>query len=532
MPNPFPPTLHMAAVLFCRFSFPCHFSPIFGISRFSCCINHCFTISSFKSTAKCEGEKHLNQVTAEVSNDFSEDDLQNEDMRALKSEYEIPHPKGLNLYEYVKKLEKTLTTHGGKRAVLKKWSHHLKYNKLKISAAIKSDSPRFIGLTTDLLEQRLNFLAQIGIKGRNALMIALEFPAILSWDSPCFTEMLKVLKDLNCDMLKLMSRTPYVFGLDHSRATENIHKLINAGVTKDTIGKLVSVNPLILSFPLRDEPMEIITLLLDSHKNVQSFRSNGVDEDVNEQEEVLSLLVQSLEKFNKQVNLQDNFKQVICFLQEMQVSPLIIGVKNPMIFSTDIDTLNNALDFFRGKPLLLEMEVIQHLLVSRPDIFVNFASNAITNRVQFISDVVQNPTVLYGLVQTRFLFDVANATVEDVIQWFQDRGIDDKEIANMVSSKNFFYLDKKELTERLQYLLSVDGVMMEDIRKSPACLLKPLTHLKERVEFLKAENPDVLNDSNLEHIMISKTKRFAAEICASTPEHFTEFVQSLAKEEV
>lgn len=528
----------MAAVRLSRFAVPGHFFPSFGIFRLTCRINRCFTTSRFRSSANYKGEKGLNEVVS----DFSEHDshkLRKEDFhhqgsaKASVHRHEIPPPEDLNLYEYVKKLERTYAR--GKGTIMKRWSNllskHLKNNKLNVSAALKPESPRILGLTANLLEERLIFLAQIGITGRDALIIALEFPAILSWDSPSFTEMLKVLKDLNCDIVKLICRTPYVFGLEHSRAIENIHKLETMGLPKDTIGKLVSENPLILSFPFRDDSLEIIALLLESHNGIQS---NGVDEkeDVNEEKAVLSLLLQSLEKFKEQVSSGDNFKQVVGFLHEMQVSPLIIAAKNPTFFNIDINTLISAVEFFRSKPLLLEMEVIQHLLIARTEFFVKFDLKAMTNRVQLIYDIVQSPTVLYNLAQTRFLFDNDNAAIEDIINWFQSKGIDDKEIANLVTSKNFFSLDKRELTERLEYLLSVNGVKMEDIRKNPACLLKPLTHLKARVEFLKANKPDILNESNLCRIMTFRDEHFATEICASTLFRFTQFVQSLTKQEV
>lgn len=486
--------------------------PIFRISRFTCSKNRCCATTSSSSTVNNKDEEGPIKS------------LQKGSAKAPKDEHEIPPPKNLSLYEYVKVLEGTLARRKG--TILKGWSNliarHLKHKKLNITAALQPESPRIIGLTAHLVEERLNFLAEIGIKGRDAVVIAMEFPAILSWDSPNFTTMLKLLNDLNCDIIRLMCKSPYVFGLEYSRATENIQKLETVGLSKDTIGKLVSVNPLILTFPLRDDALEVIELLLDAHNSIQS---NGVDNgDIKEDEAVLNLLLQSFEKLKEQVNLHDNFKRLVRFFQEMQVSPLVIGVKNPAIFNTDIERLISAVEFFRSKPLLLEMDVIQHLLISRTEIFVNFNLEVMTNRVKLIYDVVQSPTVLYNLVQTKFLFDNNNVTIKDLILWFQSKGVDDKEIANLVNSRNFFSLKKRELTERLKYLLSIEGVKMEDITKSPSCLLKPLSHLKARVEFLKANKPDGFNAGDLCRMMTHRDEYFATEICGSTLSNFTQFL--------
>ena len=147
-----------------------------------------------------------------------------------------------------------------------------------------------------------------------------------------------------------------------------------------------------------------------------------------------------------------------------------------MIFHTDIDILHNAIDFLTSKPLLLEMEVIQQLLISRPEIFVSFDNEAMRIRVQSLYDVVQTPTALYNLilVHSSFVFEKSNTKLEDVIQWFQEIGVHDKEIRDLVTLKNFFSLEKRELTEKVTYLLSVKGVTMEAIRKHSTCLLKPL----------------------------------------------------------
>ena len=512
--------------------------PIFRISCFTFGRNRCFMISNLKSTTSVEGEKGLSEVQDKGTATGNDNSSENNDVKLTETEtsrreHKIPPPEDSHLYDYVRKLEKTVAQ--GKGTILKSWSRLTKNprNKnLNVSGGFKSGSLQCLGLTTQLLEKRLNFLEQIGIEGRDALIIAVEFPAILSWDSPNLTKTLQVLTDLNCDIVRLMCRTPYVFGLDFARVTENINKLSNAGVSKSGIGKLVTLHPLILSFPLRDESLDIIRLLFDYHKNVPSD-DVSFEEDVNVDEAVFNLLLQPIEKSHEQVNLEDRFKHVVSFLHEMQVSPLVIAAKNPMIFNTDIETLHSAVEFFTSKPLLLEMEVIQQLLISRSEIFVSFDAETMRNRVQLIYDIVQSPTALYNLilVQSSFVFEKSDTKMEDIIQWFRDTGVDDKKMRDLVSLKNFFSLQKSELTEKVEYLLSVKGVTMEDIKNHPACLLKPLTHLKERVEFLNAEKPDALNSNDLGQIMMTKNKEFASEICGSSLEHFTQFLESMSKNE-
>lgn len=491
--------------------------------------NRFFRISSFNTTSCAEEEKDLRAVDDNRGNNFSENHNMN---RTSTIDKKIPPPGNASLYEYVKTLEGTVAH--GKGTILKSWSRLTKQprNKnLNVSGSLKSGSLNCLGLTTQLLEQRLNFLQQIGIKGKDALIISMEFPAILTWDSPNFSKILKILTDLNSDIIRLMCKTPFVFGLDCARVTENIRKLSAAGVTGDIIGKLVTLHPIILTFPLRDESLNILRLLLDYHENVQSV-DDSFELGMSVEDAVFNLLLQPLEISQEQVDFQDRFKLVVSFLVELQVSPLIIAAKNPMIFHSDIDILHNAIDFFTSKPLLLEMEVIQQLLISRPDIFVSFDNEAMRIRVQSLYGILQTPTALYNLilVHSSFVFEKSNTKLEDVIQWFRDIGVHDKEMRDLVTLKNFFSLEKRELTETVNYLLSVEGVTMETIRKHPACLLKPLLHLKARVAFIDAEKPDALSSKDLGQIMLTKNKEFAHEICGSSLEHFEQFLQSLNKD--
>lgn len=508
------------------------YSKKFQTSRISCLTlgrERFFRISNFKSIANL-GEEAEDKGAVGLDSVPEESDS---NTRTSRNEYKIPPPANSNLYEYVKKLEETVAQRKG--TILKSWSRLTKQprNKnLNVSSGLKSRSPQCLGLTTQLLEERLNFLKQVGIKGKDALIIAMEFPAILSWDSPNFAKMLKVLTDLNCDVIRLMCRTPYVFGLDFARVTENINKLSTVGITEGTIGKLITLHPLILSFPLRDESLDMIRLLLEYHKNVPSV-DNSFKIDVNVEEAVFNLLLQPLEKSQEQVTFQDRFKHVVSFLHELQVSPLIIAARNPTIFHSDVDTLHNTVKFFSGKPLLLEMEVIQQLLISRSEIFVSFDEKAMKNRVQLIYRIVQSPTALYNLIlaHSSFVFEKSDTTMEDIIHWFQDIGIEDKHMRDLVTLKNFFSIEKRELTEKINFLLSVDGVTMDAIKNHPAILLKPLLHLKERVEFLKAKKPDVLNSQDLGQVMLTKNKEFATEICGLSLEHFKQFLESVHKKE-
>ena len=441
--------------------------------------------------------------------------------------YEIPDPGNMDLYEYIKHLESSTTHTRG--VILKTWSRITRNSRNgSISNGFKTRSAHCLGLTTSLLNERLKFLAHIGIRGRDALIIAVEFPSVLTWDSPNFKMMLHVLNDLKCDIVRLLCRNPYVFGLDYTRTRQNLQKLTSCGIPKEALGKVVTHHPIILSFPFSHDSIETVQLILNSHATLQPYGSNN-EKSLAMEEAIVNLLLQPMEKYQQQVNLQENFKQVVTFLQEMQVSPLVIASKNPMIFATNANTLRSAVEFFSNKPLLFELDVIQELLTLRSEVFVNFDKAIMNSRIRLIYNIVQSPTVLYNLLQSSFTFEKSDTKIEEIIQWLRDYGIQDKKIAYLLTLKNFFSLDKRDFVERADYLLTVKGVTLGDIQENPACLLKPLSHLKERIGFLNAENSVGLKNKDLSQVMMSKNKEFAVEVCGSSLEKFIQFLEAREK---
>lgn len=96
----------------------------------------------------------------------------------------------------------------------------------------------------------------------------MEFLVIFLWNLFSFVVMLIFFNDLNCDIIRLMCKSLYVFGLDYSRVIENIYKFEIVGLLKDIIGKVVLVNFLILIFLLRDDVLEVVKFLLEVYNSI------------------------------------------------------------------------------------------------------------------------------------------------------------------------------------------------------------------------------------------------------------------------
>lgn len=89
--------------------------------------------------------------------------------------------------------------------------------------------------------------------------------------------------------------------------------------------------------------------------------------------------------------------------------------------------------------------------------------------------------------------------------------------------KNFFFFEKEELDEKLEYLLLV-GVKVEDVIKYLLCFLKFIVYFKERVEFVKVEKLEVLSNRSFDDVMLLKNEFFVNEVCGLILENYIEFV--------
>lgn len=439
---------------------------------------------------------------------------------------EIPDPGDSSLLEYIKRLEERLACKHA--TVYRGWTRLTARG--GISAAFKPDAfpPQMLGLTPRLLKERLEFLAGIGITGKDALIIAADLPSVLSWNCPTFRDMLQlVVSDLGCNIVKLMSRTPYVFALNYKQAKDNVNKLASVGLSNEIIGHLVDQNPLILAFSFQNESLETIGFMISHHEEPEDVKIGRSH--MGMRELLPRLLTQPFERPGEQMELDENFKKVTLFLKDLQIPPWVIAVSNPKFFNTDVEKLHSALEFLMGRPLFFETELLQKLLIQRSEIFMDFDVLVLKQRIQLAYDILQSPTKLYKLLQTCFFFEGGDTKLEENIKMFREYGLEDRHIAKLMTFKDFFSPEGSDLKDKMKFLLSVQSVTVKRISEYPLCLLKPLPLLQKRVEFLKEVNPEALKKVELKKIFTTEHKEFVSQICGSTMDKYNKVMETFIK---
>ena len=411
--------------------------------------------------------------------------------------------------------------------VMKHWTRTtLRGGTSKILTSSSLTKAQVLGFTTSILIERLEFLKSCGIEGKDALVIAIDFPCFLEWDGPEFREMLQILKSLGCNITKHLAKNPLIFSLNLDRSLDNVQKLQDAGVPDRVIGKIVDHNPLVLAYPFTSYALEMINFMAQEGEIAEKLRTNRTY--ISLEEFLIKLLSQPLDKPRKQAVFGENFRGAAHFLKELQVSSRLLVLSCPEFFNTDPHRLNDALMFFMGKPLLFETELVQGLVINRPEIFINFNLEQANRSLNLAASILQNPLKLYWLLQNCYFFEEEGNQLESKIEMFREHGFEDNHIAQILTYKHFFAPKGRDLKERMQFLLSNEEITVDRIAEYPLCLLLSLDNLRTRIAFVKSKNPAALKGTEMKKIFDMKRVNYIIKMCDSSPEEYQKFKMTLS----
>jgi hypothetical protein len=429
-----------------------------------------------------------------------------------------------SLFEFVKAFERkaseTLETQDN---IPKTWTKANR--KGGVSSILRNSRPQILGFTVQQMQERLTVLESIGVTGKDALLIAAELPSHLTFSSSSFKAIGDLLNSLGCNLAKLIIKAPYVFGVDSKELARNVQLLQNIGIPNEVIGQAIDSNPLIMVYPISHSASETIKLLLSSCEFDEGHVDDGHFSDfrqVEQHEFALRLLTQPFDGAREQAVLGDNFKQVAKFLHEIQVSPCLMVLNYPALFGADVEKLYQALEFFTGRPLLFETELIQKMMVTKSEVFLHFDRNVFEGRVELLKGILKTPRQLYLLLQKYFFFQGEEINLDHNIKILQKYKFQNEQIANILTAKDFFVSRETDLEAKVKFLFSIEGITVDLIADYSFCLLKPIIFLENRIKFAREAKPEILIDLNMEILFGTDDEEFITLVCESTIEKYQE----------
>ena len=377
------------------------------------------------------------------------------------------------------------------------------------------DTPRqVLGLSLPEFKERVKVLQSFDISLEDALVIGLLYPPCLSFKSPTMLSMVSLLKMYGSYLPKHFVKNPYVFSLDSKQCESNLQHLKNIGLSSESIGNLIDVNPIVLTVPLSIKAEKFA-------QQAESYQSSS---------NILRLaLKSSLLKAGEQVVLNEDFDQVVSFLNELKIDISKLMQKCPEFLCTSYTGLLETYQFLCGAPLYCEKSHVKKLLKSNPHAFLQMNKSSFQQSIQSLSQIIDSNVKLYLLLQkSPMLFVDGSSVLLERIELLKHYQFTQKEIVSLLEKAAFVFSDENysssNLQKKLHLLLSANDITTGQVCKSAFILRAPLDKIQKRLFFVRMKKPDVLKLHSLNEIIFSSNQTFIDEICGCT---LTEFLSTV-----
>ena len=414
-----------------------------------------------------------------------------------------PESDETNVGEYAMRMAKQLEAEGKlktrRRAVWLIRGH------MEIVKKFCATPKQVLGLSLPEFKERIRILQSLEVNVEDALVIALSYPSCLLFDSPNMFSMVSLLKMYGCYLPKHFMKNPHVFSLDTKQCESNLEHLRNIGLSSESIGNLIDVDPIVLTVPLCNKVEEF-------SKQAGNYQSSS---------NILRLaLKSSLLKSGEQVVLNEDFNQVVSFLNEIKIDISKLMQKCPEFLCTSYESLRETYQFLCGAPLYCEKSHVKKLLESNPHAFLQMNKLSFQQSIQSLSQIIDSNIKLYTLLQKSPLLFVGSASILlERIELLKQHQFSQKEIIGLLERAAFVFSDENSssnLEKKLHLLLSTNDITTGQVCKSAFILRIPLDKIQKRLFFIRFKKPDVLRLYSLNEIFFSSNQTFIDEMCGST----------------
>ena len=416
--------------------------------------------------------------------------------------------------EYVTKIMKTMEAEG--KLKTKRRAVWLIRRHMEIVEKFCQSPKQVLGLSLDEFKRRVEVLQGLDINPEDALVIATIYPSCLSLESPTLFPMVSLLKRFGCYLPKHFMKNPHVFSLDAKACESNLEQLRETGLTSENIGNLIDVNPIVLTATLSKEAKDFAA----HAKNYQS--SSNI---------VRLALKSSLLKSGEKVSQNEDFEDVVSFLNELKIDLSKLMQKCPEFFCTSCSQLLETYQFLSGAPLYCEKSHIKKLVTSNPHGFLQMNKSSFQQSITSLSKIIDSNIKLYFLLQkSPMLFVDSSSILLQRIELLETYGFSQKEIAGLLERAAFVFCDEKSSTssnleKKLQILLAENDITTAQVCKSAFILRTPLDKIHKRLFFIRCRKPDVLKRASLNEILFSNNDVFISDICQSSLKEYLNTVE-------
>lgn len=440
-------------------------------------------------------------ITSEVKENDGKSDV-----NIAKDEREI------SVGEYAMKIMKELEGQG--KLKTKRRSVWLIRRHMDVVEKFCQTPKQVLGLSLAEFKRRLEVLQELELSHEDSLVIAMTYPSCLSLDPQTMLPMVSLLKKYGCYLPKHLIKNPYVFSLDAQHCELNLKQLKKTGLSSESIGNLIDINPIVLTVPLS--------------KTVEDFALHA--RNYQSPSNILRLALKtSLLKSGEQVSLSEDFEEVLSFLHELNIDLSRLMQKCPEFLCSPHNHLLETYQFLSGSPLYCEKNHIKKLVTSNPHAFLQMNKSSFQQSIRSLAKIVDSNVKLYYLLRkSPMLFVDSSSILLERIELLTKHQFSRKEIVGLLERAAFVFSDEKSssnLENKLQLLLAEKDITTNQVCKSALILRAPLEKIQKRLFFIRNRKPDVLKKYSLNEILFSSNQAFLSDICGSSLKEYLSTVE-------
>jgi len=404
--------------------------------------------------------------------------------------------------------------------------------------AIETNKSQILGFDLSEYKRRVQLFHGLGSSLSDAITLSLSIPSIFHVNNTNFKSIIKTMRQYKLSVEKIIYNYPYV-GVFNSRQFESNIKLLYNHVPNGELDSLILNNPSLMMFQL--DKSSLTTLVKSSFKSddnlskLQNIKAVLNEPSVDNQE--LKNLLSNKDDFESSID-----PKVVDLLSSYDIIWKNLYRDCPEFLATPHHEIEKCLDSITSSPFYFEVEDVEQLLKSRPDIFLLFNQSDTLEMVDYLEKIFKQKGHLFRLLNEDPEILRDPGTFFRRVEIFKKFGLKDHDIALLIAQpggQNCF-TDCEEFTDSaIEDILSFytqgkDLVNSQIVFSAPASLSPKFSSLvKNRINYLRSiskMNTIAKNRKRkkshvtIQSIIKCKEDHFVNNICGTSQEEYYKFL--------
>jgi len=409
----------------------------------------------------------------------------------------------------------------------------------KLLYSLETNKAQVLGYDVTEFKTRVQLFLDLKTSLSDAISLSLAIPSIFHINDTNLRSIARILRRYNISVEKLVYKYPYVCAMNRNHVEDNL-KILSEIFPKDELDNFIFNNPQMIVFKLDRTSVEKLTQhSLASDENTSKLNNIKVTLNSPAVNNVqLDTLVPAGKTFDQLID-----EEMIELLTSYDIDLQYMYKLCPEFMVTPINTIEECLEYITGSPFYFEVDDVQQLLKTYPDIVLMFDNEETLKMVSYLETVFTQKGHLYRILNEDPEMLRDSDTFFRRIEIFKRFKFKKSDIALILAQPGgtSFFTDCLEFTddrikESLEFFFSKTDIVPSQIVFSvQACLSPKFTKIaRERVSYMrKIQKMHILvkkrkrkrSQITLKSVIKCELEHFITSICGTTQSDYDVFLR-------